>query len=361
MRQALFRLLRIGVVVALCFFAVLWSLRRLSGDSGLIEIGDDEVAVVYNQWDGSTRQIDTPGNEVFLPFVERIYLQRRSPKRLLLAGLERTDGGLVPEIRLRASDGSLVRFESLAVQYALRPDSAQLALEDLRGAQALVGDLLEAHTRSIVRDEYGRFSAEEILFRDNQNQAHALTLFRLAEALAPHGIDVLELSTPKLRFDSAYEKSVEDRKLANQEVERLKAEYRQLEAERAQRLAALEKNKLIERNQTQLQIGEYLAAMEKDAVTRRAEADRFYDGRLAEAANRQYQLSQEALTLSEQATRTAAIAKEEIESLVETGDALLREAWAERLSKTTIRIQPFSRDPNPAAIELIQTAMVGKP
>ena len=360
MRQFTFGLLRFVSAIALCLFAVLWSLQKLSGDSGLIEIGDDEVAVVYNRLSGSTRQIDSPGNELFLPFVERIHLQRRSPKQLLLQGAEREPAGLVPEIRLRASDGTLVRFESLAVQYTLRPDEAELALEDTHGDDELAAALIEAHTRSIVRDEYGRYSAEEILLRDNQNAANVITQNRLDEALALHGIEVLELSTPKLRFDSAYEKSVEDRKLANQEVERLKAEFRQLEAERDQRLAALEKEKLIELNKSRLEINEYLAMIDRDGRDKRLKAQQYHSGRVADAQNYKYKLEQQALSMTEQVTARAELLRQEVERLEGTGAALLREAWTERLAQISFRIQPFSHDPEPAGIEVLETTLAIK-
>ena len=344
----------------LCLLVGLWSLKRLSGDMGVVEIGDDEVAVIYNQADGSTREALGPGNEVYLPFVERIRLQRRSPRELVLEGTERTPQGVVPEVRLRAAEGSIVRFGALSVRYTLGANAAQLALEDLGGDPQRASRLVETYTRAIVQDEYGRFSAEEILLRENQNQAGAVALQRIAAALEPHGILVLELSTPKLRFDSAYETSVEDRKLAYQEIERLKAEFRQLDAERDQRLAALEKNKLIEFNATQLQIREYMETIDRDGRERTLAVQRYGEDRSADARNRRYQLEQEALTLTEQVNLRAGVLRDEIEVLEETGAALVREAWIESLADTIIRLQPYSHDPRPAGVELTKTAFAGQ-
>lgn len=360
MRQTTLRLLRAGVVLVLCLLASLWSLKRLSGDVGWIEIGDDEVAVIYNQVNGSTREAIGPGNELFLPFIERVWLQRRSPRQLLLEGSVRETAGVVPEVRLRAADGSLVRLGALAVRYALLPNAAQQALEDTGGEETSAVQLVESFTRAIVRDEYGRFSAEEILLRENQNEANVVALQRLARALEGHGIEVLELSAPKLRFDGAYEKSVEDRKLAYQEIERLKVEFRQLDAERDQRLAALEKQKLIEYNETQLQIREYMETIERDGRERSLKARQYGEDRRSDGTNRQYELEQQALALTEQVSLRSDLLREEIEAMAQTGPALVREAWIQNLAKTTFQLQPFSHDPHPAGIELLKTALASQ-
>ena len=220
-----------------------------------------------------------------------------------------------------------MRFGSLVVRFALQADRARRALEDWGVDRELGSALVEAHTRSIVSEEYGRFSTEDILLRKNQAIAHAATLERLREDLSPHGMEVLDLSTPKLRFDSSYEKSVEDRKLVNQEVERLKAEYRQLGPERDQRMAALDMEKLIERNATLLQIQSYLAAIEQDGRLRRAQALQYQLDRLAEAANRVSLLESQALALTAQVNQRAEVLREEVQQLAITGAGVVREAW----------------------------------
>jgi hypothetical protein len=258
------------------------------------------------------------------------------------------------------ADGSVVRFESLALQYTLRADGAQRALEDAGGRARWPAALIEAQVRAIVRDEYGGYDAAGIRLRENQNAASAQTLARLNRALAPHGILVLELSTPKLRFDPAYETAVATRKSAIQEIERLRAEFRQLDAERNQRLAALDKQKLIELNKTRLQVRDYMAILDKDERTRRAKAQADQQSRLGEAQSRRYTLEQEALAASERYELHSQVLREEVELLAHSGAPLLREAWIERLAQTPVSIQPFSHDPEPAGVELIRTALASQ-
>ncbi len=357
MRKIFSVLLRATALLLLCLGTVLYCLRKLADETGLVEVGDDEVAVVYNRLTGATRVVDTPGNELYLPFFESSYVRRRSPRPLYFEGEERKSSEHVPAVRLRVSDGSLVQFETLVVQYGLRPDGFQHSLEDARGREEWASHLIEAQLRSLVRDEYGRFTAEEIRQRENQKAAAVVTLQRLNGALEPHGLQVLEISTPKLRFDSAYEAAVAARKAAIQTIERLKADFLQLDAERDQKLAALEKAKLIELNKKQLQAQEFLALLEKEERMRRAQAEAQRAGRIAKAQNERYALEQEALALTEKVELQAAVLREEVERLASTGAPLLREAWIERLAQTPFRIQPFSHDPEPAGVEVLKTAL----
>ena len=140
------------MILLLFVLGLAWSLKRLSGERGIVEIGDDEVAVVYNNLSGTTRQVETPGNELFLPFIEQVRLLKRSPVELWMKGEERTGAVQVPELRLRATDGTAFRFESFAVQYALRPDAARERLEDSGEVPEDAAAIVEAWVRAILRD-----------------------------------------------------------------------------------------------------------------------------------------------------------------------------------------------------------------
>ena len=60
--------------------------KLADADTFFANMDDDEVAVIYNQRTGSAREVDSPGNELFLPFVERVLLQKRSPQELAMRG-----------------------------------------------------------------------------------------------------------------------------------------------------------------------------------------------------------------------------------------------------------------------------------
>jgi len=357
MRILSWRLVRYGAVVLACLLGAGWSLEQLSGDSGLVTIGDDEVAVVYNRLTGSARQIDRPGNVLFVPFVERVHLQRRSPARLVMDGEERVDALRVPALRLRASDGTLVRFESFELQFLPRLDDARVALEDGRAGVAHGARLVEAFVRGIVRDEYGLFNSETIVLRANQKAASARVRARLDEALTAHGIQVLELSAPRLRFDSTYEKAVESGEIAVQEVERLKAEFAQLDAEREQRLATLEKDKTIELAKSNLQVRDYIAKVQRDLRERENDLENYATQRLGEGQARGFQLAQQAAARRQAITLAADVLRDEVARLEENGAPLVREAWIARLAQTPVTIRPYSQDPSPSGVEVLQTAL----
>ncbi len=345
-------LLKACLLLACGLVSGLWALQQLSGADGLTEVGDDEIAIVYNQWSDSAVEVDSPGTEVFLPYVERVYVMKRAGAPLLMQGAGVEAGLHVPELRLRTSDGSVIHFGSVVVRTSLMSGQARNALEDRNGEDQPNLDLIEAYLRAIAHDEYGRYQAEELLRGENQSRARERTLARLRDALAPHGVAV-ELSMPDLQFDSTYEKSLEDRRLAYQEVERLKAEFVQLEAERDLRLAALEKVKLIELNKTEIQIREYLAKIESTSKSRRAAALQYQQDRRAEATNRKYQLDGQAVTLAEEIALRAEVFRQEVEPLQLAGSALAREAWIEGLKQTPLRLQPV-REREPSTKKTLQ-------
>jgi len=347
------------LILLLFVLGLAWSLKRLSGERGIVEIGDDEVAVVYNNLSGTTRQVETPGNELFLPFIEQVRLLKRSPVELWMKGEERTGAVQVPELRLRATDGTAFRFESFAVQYALRPDAARERLEDSGEVPEDAAAIVEAWVRAILRDEYGGFTTEEVVMRENQKSANAASLARLNQALILHGLEIQEISTPKVRFDSAYEKAVENRKIANQEVERLKAEFRHIDAERDQKFAALETEMEIKRAELKLKVMNYVAVIEKDARTRRAEADRYLANRRGAGDVSRYQKQQESLAMSETYDAQAGALRDEVAGLAEGGEAMIREAWIERLDGIEFRSLPYSRDARPAAVEILDAGIAG--
>ena len=83
--------------------------------------------------------------------------------------------------------------------------------------------------------------------------------------LAEHGVIIMQIITPKPQFEARYEKAIEDRKVANQEVEKLKAQAIQLTRERERRLATIERDKATE---YELLLG----TLEADRITATKEA-----------------------------------------------------------------------------------------
>ncbi len=335
-----------------------FGLRTLSGGEGLTTIHDDEVAVVYDNWSGASRQVDTPGNLLSVPFLQDVKLLKRSPVQMSLAGESRVSSLQVPELSIRASDGSSFRFESFTLQFALLPDLAGSCLEDTNAELEAAALLVEAYARSILRDEYGRFSTREVVLHESLKAANAASRARLDKALRAHGLQVVELSTPKPRFDPQHELAVERRKVANQEVERLKTKFQQLDAEHAEALARLEKDKELELAQLELGVADYRAGAQKESLIQRTAAERYLADRQSLGETARFEKEQQALSLTERHTVAATALQARVDELAQRGEYAVRAAWIRRLSEIPFRVLPYSLDARPVGVELTETTLL---
>lgn len=271
------RYIAIGLLVL--FLAVL----GLLGVDGVIEVKDHQVAVIVN-YVTKTSEVDlVPGNKIFIPFVEEVFLLDKSPNKFKMEGKADISTDHVRELTVRARDGSNFWFDSIEIQYQLVPAKAIEVLQDSGTGDAFKKFWLMSFARSVLRDEFGRFDPEEISNPGNYSIASVKAQDRLNAALAEHGIEVRQITIPKPKFADDYEKAIEDRKLADQEVERLKAKALQLEKEKAKRLAEIESKKGQEFAELKGQLAAGKTTAEADAIKLRREADAYTIQRTGEA------------------------------------------------------------------------------
>ncbi|HIG10273.1 MAG: SPFH domain-containing protein [bacterium] len=329
-------------------------LSSLSGESGLLTVGDDEVAVIHDNWSGAARQIDTPGKRFFMPFLQDARLLKRSPASMALQGAARQTPLVVPSLSIRAADGSSFRFENFSLQFALLPDAAEACLIDSSADLQAAAAVVEAHARAILRDEYGRFTTASVVQSASLKAADTACRSRLAEALAPHGLRLVQLSTPQPRFDPLHEQAVERRKVAMGEIERLRTKYLQLDAERSAALAAMEKDKAQELAQLEWSLGEYRAEAHKQSAARRAKAEQYSEARRTAGETRRFEERQEALALTQEYAVEAGALQRLVDQYALSGELAVRAAWIERLKDIPFRVAPYR--PDPGRMELSSAA-----
>ncbi|MBC8369432.1 MAG: hypothetical protein H8E25_05500 [Planctomycetes bacterium] len=323
----------------------------ISGKGGIIEVDDSQACVVVNYITGDVEVYNTPGYKIFMPFAAQAFLFDKSPNKFIMEGDKDVDSNHVSKLTVRANDGSNFWFETLEIQYRIDPMKAGIVLDDSGSGTAFKSNWVKSYARSVLRDEFGRFSAEEVADPSNYNTATTASENRLNEMLAPHGVVIMQIITPKPQFESRYEKAIEDRKVANQEVEKLKAQAIQLTRERERRLADIERDMATE---YELLLGTLEAdriGATKDAVrvTKSADAQKIQDiaaGTAVELANKQ-----EAEGLKVQAQKEAEGLRAQVEALAKQGDILVREKLAQKFSMIKFNIIPYRRDPAPTRLE----------
>lgn len=323
----------------------------ISGKGGIIEIKDTEVAVIVNYLTGKDEIVDRPGYKIFLPFVAQAFVFDKSPNNFLMEGEQTRSANHVRKLTVRAKDGSNFWFGKLEIQYRLISGMADVVLHDSGPGERFKDNWVKSYARSVLRDEFGRFSTVEIADSGNRKDATVASQLRLNEMLEPHGIYIMQILTPKPNFEPQYERAIEERKIADQEVEKLKEKAFQLELERERRLADIERDKATEFEVLLGTMERDRISAEKDAVKTTKSADAYRIRLVAQGQASERESLQKARGLTQLAEKEAEGLRAKVEALAARGDILVQEALAIKFSQIEFEIVPYRRDPTPTRIE----------
>ncbi|MEO6708896.1 MAG: SPFH domain-containing protein [Planctomycetota bacterium] len=331
---------------------IYFGIRKLAGDGGVAQIADTQIAVVSDHLSGRTSVITSPGVHLFLPWFQEVNRFDKSPIEYRMEGTATADAQRVPRLVVRADDGSSFWFETFSLHYAILPERGAELLADSGGGEGFKTTLVNAFARSVLRDEFGRYSAEDIVEPDNLHTATRRSQERLNELLAPHSLVVLEITTPKPRFDSAYELAIERRKIADQMIQHQRSKRVQLEQEKLQLEERARKEKEIERRKLETDLAQQRLAAERDSIRIRTDADIFYREQIQAATLAKTQKEQQALALSERYRLDAAGLVARLAELEVRGESVVRAALIEKLRSIEISIVPYTRDSSPQRTEV---------
>lgn len=335
----------------LAFVLVFGLVMGISGKLGFVSVDADQVAVKVNYLSGDNEVINTPGFKIYIPILQDIFLFDKTPQEFVMAGSKFLDNNHVAQLTVRANDGSNLLFDDLVIQYRLLPGQADKVLNDSGAGDRFKSYWIRAYARSILRDEFGKYSSEELANPTLYGQATTEGENRLNAILNDHGMEVIRIFTPKPTFDDAYEKAIEDRKIADQDVERLIAMEDQLKREREQRIAAVEKEKEIEMRSLQGDLKRALIDSERESIRQRKSADAFAVERRAKGMASKAEMVAQARGLIEKFTKEAEGLVAKANALEQRGTVVVREALIKKLRNIRFTLVPYSRDPAPRRLE----------
>jgi regulator of protease activity HflC (stomatin/prohibitin superfamily) len=349
----------VAAVAALLVVLSLGTAMAVTGRLGFTTVEADEVAVKVNYLTGGETVITDAGYQIFLPVVEEVFKFDKRVQNFEMRGNDYVGTSTVPKLGVRANDGSNFRFERLEIQYAVIPSMADTILRRAGPGDGYKTEWMKAHARSILRDEFGRYSAEEIADPGQLQAAFAAGKERLNDMLEPFGLRVIEMPQQRPNFDAEYEQAIEERKVTDQDVERLVAMEDQLMREREQRLAAVEREKSIEMEQLKGELDRERLGAEREAIQMQKSADAYALEQVASGQAEQAQLIAEARGKTEQYTKEAEGLRARVEALAERGEVVVREAIVEQLARISFTFLPYSRDPAPERLEISNPGAAG--
>jgi regulator of protease activity HflC (stomatin/prohibitin superfamily) len=335
------------VWLALAFIVIIVTLF-----STFVVIEPGQVAVRVNNLTGARDTIVQPGLIVRAPFgLHSIYVVDASPQTFVMKGDKNIDDLHVTELTVRASDGSNFLFNDTTIIFQVLGDDAESVLRDA-GTGAAFRRWMRPYSRSVLRDEFGRESTISVSNPANFGAATERARSRLNEVLAPHGIVVTQIVTPRPRFSEDYENLIESRNEAENQLAVIGSDLARAGTDRSRTLAEVDRdqNKLIQEKRAELEATLATAMAEQAQTIREADAYRIDTVAKGQAALAAAQTKAE--ELRGQLNAEYAAQKSTIDAFQNQPVERVMERLGQKLSGVTISIQPWSRDATPSRIEL---------
>ncbi len=188
------------------------------------------------------------------------------------------------DVQVQSADGYTVSVD-VTITYRIRPGEAHLLYEDT-GSKNKHKVIVRNEAEKACISLFGQMKTED--FYDPVERRRRSTEVRelLAKTLADNSVEVLDVLMRDVQFDPEYERKIQRRKLADQEVEYNKSKARAeemrgitlvVEANTERKLAVIVEQKDAEivtmRAETELLIATINAEGERYATERRADAD----------------------------------------------------------------------------------------
>lgn len=320
--------------------------------SGFTYLNPTEVGVKINYLTGKKSIIVSSGNHLILPIIEEVFVLDSSPQKFVMSGDRTLNDNHVRKLTVRAKDGSNFYFDEIEIQYQMIPDKADIVLTGSGSGNSYKEKWLKPFSRKVLRDEFGRYSSEEIANPTQYGSAKEKSKETMNNVLNKHGIRIIDISTPKPRFDPIYEKTIEARINADQEVEKQKVNREKLIAEKQYRIEKIQNEKEIEFRQLDGELKRQEINAQKELIKVKNDADAYKIQQIGIGKAKKIELETLAKSRKIQYQQEAKALSEKIKAMQEQGDAIVYKILADKYKDMTIQLQPYSIDANPQRVQV---------
>jgi len=151
------------------------------------------------------------------------------------------------DLLFKTIDGNDISLDVIIV-YRIDPSKAYLILQNVAQDNYELRDkIIRTITRSKPRDIFGELKTEEFYVADHRQKQAVKAKQTLQKMLTPMGIIVEKVLTKDYRFNPKYQKAIEDKKVADQKVEKNKSAQHAAKEEYKRKLEEVrgEVNKMI--------------------------------------------------------------------------------------------------------------------
>lgn len=230
-------------VVALFLFLILFPHHTKS----------TEVGVRVIKWSpfvkkGIVRQVYAPGATYFFPpLINEWYTFDSKLQNMEMTASARGARGGRDDLVFKTVDGNDISMDVI-IAYRIDPQKAADILQNTaQSSQELEEKLVRPITRNVTRELFGALKTEDFYVANKRTEKAEGAKMMLNEILNPYGVIIESILPKDYRFKSAYQKAIEEKKVADQMAERFKSEAKATVEEYHQRLqeAQGEFNKMV--------------------------------------------------------------------------------------------------------------------
>lgn len=286
-----------------------------------------EVGVRIIKWSpfrsrGVDKQIYAPGATYFFPPIinEWYVFDTKLQNMEMTAASYRGARAGRDDLVFKTVDGNDIALDAI-IAYRIEPAKApDILTNTAQSNRELEEKLVRPITRNVTREFFGELKTEDFYVANKRADKAEAAKNVLNKILNPHGIIVESILPKDYRFKDAYQRAIEDKKVADQMVERFKSEVKATVEEYLQKL-----------QQTGGEVNKMVADVDGEYKKAKIEADAYYEQQ----------------TMIAKAIENEGVAQAKgIEKMVEAlnssgGKTMIKLKLAEALSGKRIYLLPF--------------------
>lgn len=212
-----------------------------------------------------------PGSTYFfMPFINDWHTFDTKLQNLeMTSHKNRGDRRTRDDLLFKTIDGNDISLDVIIV-YKIDPAKAPYILQNIAvNDSALRGTIVRTIARSKPRDIFGELTTEEFYVASSREKQAQKAKETLQAMFQPMGIVIEKVLTKDYRFNPKYQKAIEDKKVADQNVEKNKS---------AQHAAAEEYKRKLE--EAKGEVNSMIARVDGDFLKAKIEVDAYYEKQL---------------------------------------------------------------------------------
>jgi regulator of protease activity HflC (stomatin/prohibitin superfamily) len=211
------------IIAAMVFLQTLSGCVFYSTDSTEVGVRTRKFTLVGKK--GVEDKVYAPGSTyVFLPFINDWHTYDTKLQNLeMVFDRSRGDRRTRDDLLFKTIDGNDISLDVI-IAYRLDADQAPYILKNVaEDDRTLREKIVRTIARSKPRDIFGELTTEEFYVADKREAQSQRAKEVLQEMLGPLGVVVEKVLTKDYRFNKEYQKAIEDKKVADQQVQKNKS------------------------------------------------------------------------------------------------------------------------------------------